>query len=164
MTGFCYKKKKKNCIYLWNCTFVLLHLELSSVDNDLLWHLISPCPLHPIAISFVCYLLYLHHTSWMSWNYFFKSTENLVKKYYFCLIDKRKRHKQNVCLGICQLWKMLHWFFVQHRLCNLYFAWLCLIDKVCSPYFYPAFFPLQKEKSYLVLNITIISALPWPPA
>ena len=129
MTGFCYKKKKKNCIYLWNCTFVLLHLERSSVDNDLLWHLISPFPLHPIAISFVCYLLYLHHTSWMSWNYFFKSTENLVKKYCFCLIDKRKRHKQIVCLDVCQLWKMLHWFFVQHRLCNLHFAWLCLIDK-----------------------------------
>ena len=125
-------KKKKNCIYLWNCTFVLLHLELSSVDNDLLWHLISPCPLHPIAISFVCYLLYLHHTSWMSWNYFFKSTENLVKTYYFRLIDKRKGHKQNVCLGVWQLWKMLHWFFVPRRLCYLHFAWLSLLSLLSS--------------------------------
>ena len=33
-------------------------------------------------------------------------------------------------LGVCQLWKMLHErLFVQHRLCNLHFAWLCLIDK-----------------------------------
>ena len=34
------------------------------------------------------------------------------------------------CLGVCQLWKMLdERFFVQCRLCNLQFAWLCLIDK-----------------------------------
>ena len=55
-----------NCIYLWNCTVVLLHLELSSVDYDRLCCEISPCPLHPIAISFVCCLLNLHHSSWIS--------------------------------------------------------------------------------------------------
>ena len=55
-----------NCIYLWNCTVVLLHLELSSLDYDCLCCVISPCPLHPIPISFVCYLLNLHHSSWIS--------------------------------------------------------------------------------------------------
>ena len=40
----------KNCLYLWNCTVVLLHLELSSVDYDRLCCVISPCPL-PVMLK-----------------------------------------------------------------------------------------------------------------
>ena len=127
------RRRRRRTVFIFGIVplffYILNFYWLIMIFCDLLWHLIRLALCIPLQSLLCAIPSYLHDTSWISWNYFFKSTENLVKKYYFCLIDKRKRHKQIVCLGVCQLWKMLHWFFVQHRLCNLHFAWLCLIDK-----------------------------------
>ena len=104
------------------------------IDIERLCHVISPprpalcIPLQPLLCA-IHKIFIIHHGLQDIIKLLFKNTENLVNKYHFCLVDKRKGHKQNVCLGICQLWKVLHWFFVQCRLCNLHFAWLSLIDK-----------------------------------
>ena len=153
---------KKNCICLWNCTFTLLHLALSWVDNDRLCHVISPCPLHPIAISFVCYLLNLHHSSWISWNYFLKVQKiNIIFAWY---IRERDTNKMFVWVFVCyERCCTDSLSSADCAVCILHdFAWLTSVFSL----FLSSFLSIAegKELLSLALNIIIQSVLPCPPA